>query len=273
MALDSATEDVAAVETAVALAARLRAELLGLFVEDIDLVRLAEHPELRTFSTLSTNRPSLVADHLKRALRAQLARSRQAMEQAAQRRRIRCTFEVRRGRLMAEVLTAAGAADLVIVGWSGGVSASLLTGGREGALAAASALAEEAPHSVLLLRPGPSAEGPLLLAYDGSASARQALAAAIEIAGEDGGCIEAALLADRLDRAEALRREVEQALAAVPVQIRFVHLPKADADAIYMWAGKRQGSLMVLGAALPVLEGEALRRLLERVPCSLLLVR
>lgn len=273
MALDSATEDISAVETAAALAARLRAELLGLFVEDIDLVRLAEHPEVSTFSTLSATRQSLVADHLKRALRVQLARSRHAMEQAAQRRRIRYTFEVRQGRLTAEVLTAAGNADLVIVGWTGGVSTALLTRGREGPLAAACVLAEEAPHSVLLLRPGASAGGPLLLAYDGSVSAGQALAAAIEIADEDGGRIEIALLADRLDQAEALRREVEQVLAAVPVEIRFVHLPKADAEALCAWAGKRRASLMVLGAGLPLLKGAAIRRLLERVACSLLLVR
>ena len=273
MALDSGYEDVSSVEAAAALAARLRAELLGLFVEDIDLVRLAELPDISAYSMLSAGRQRLATDHLKRILRMQLARCRQAVEEAAARRRIKCVFQVRQGRLVAEVLTMAGTSDLVVVGWSkGGVSTPWATT-RMAPVATAQAVAEAAARSVLLLRPGGAVGGPVVVAYDGSDESRQALAAAAEISGGDEGVIEVAMLTGRLDQAEAWKRDVTAALADLGAAVKFVHLPKAGLDDLCQIAEREGASLMVLGADLVLKESEPGRRLLERVGCSVLLVR
>jgi nucleotide-binding universal stress UspA family protein len=273
MALDSGYEDVSSVEAAAALAARLRAELLGLFVEDIDLVRLAELPEVSTYSMLSAGGRRLAADQLKRVLRMQLARSRQAIEQAAARRRIKFAFQVRQGRLVAEVSTVAGISDLVVVGWSKGDISTPWATTRMAPVATAQAVAEAAARSVLLLRPTGAVGGPVLVAYDGSDESRQALAAAAEIADLDGGVIEVALLTGRLDRAEAWQREVETTLADVGSTVKYIHLPKAGLDDLCKIAERQGASLMVLGADLVLKENEPGRRLLERVRCSVLMVR
>ena len=47
VALDASRHSLAALEAAAELAARLKAELVGLFVEDIDLLRLAGLPFAR----------------------------------------------------------------------------------------------------------------------------------------------------------------------------------------------------------------------------------
>ncbi len=273
MALDSGYEDISSVEAAAALAARLQVELLGLFVEDIDLVRLAEHPEVSAYSMLSAGPQQLATNHLKRMLRVQLARCRQAIEEAAARRKIKCAFQVRQGRLVAEVLSAAGTSDLVVVGWSkGGVSRPWPTT-RMPPVATAQAVTEAAAHSVLLLRPGGAIGGPVLVAYDGSDEALRALAAAAEIADLDGGVIEVALLTGRLDQAETWQREVVAALVDVGPTEKVVHMPKAGLDDLCRIAEREGASLMVLGADLVLKEKEPGRRLLERVDCSVLLVR
>jgi nucleotide-binding universal stress UspA family protein len=273
MALDSGYEDVSSVEAAAALAARLRAELFGLFVEDIDLVHLAELPEVSTYSMLSAGGRRLAADQLKRVLRMQLVRSRQAIEEAAARRKIKCAFQIRQGRLVAEVLTVAGTSDLVVVGWSKeGISMPWATT-RMAPVATAQAVAETAARSVLLLRPEGAVGGPVLIAYDGSDEARQALAAAAEVADEDGGMIEVALLTGRLDQAETWQRDVAATLADVGAAVKYVHMPKAGLDDLCKVAEREGASLMVLGADLVLKKNEPGRRILERVRCSVLMLR
>jgi hypothetical protein len=273
MALDSGYEDVSSVEAAAALAARLRAELLGLFVEDIDLVRLAELPEVNAYSVLSAGRQRFAADQLKRVLRMQLARSRRAIEDAAARRRVKFAFQVRQGRLVAEVLTMAGTFDLVVVGWStGGVSTPWATT-RTAPVATARAVAAAAARSVLLLRPGGAVGGPVLVAYDGSDESRQALAIAAEIAGVDEGVVEVAFLTGRLDQPDAWRQDVAATMADLGVAVKFIHMPKAGLDDLRRIAERERAVLMVLGADLVLKETEPGRRLLERVGCSVLLVR
>jgi len=274
MALDSGYEDVSSVEAAAALAARLRAEFLGLFVEDIDLVRLAELPEVNAYSVLSAGRQRFAADQFKRVLRMQLARSRQAIEDAAARRRVKFAFQVRQGRLVAEVLTMAGTSDLVVVGWSTGGASTPWATTQTAPVATARAVAEAAAaRSVLLLRPGGAVGGPVLVAYDGNDQSRQALAIAAEIAGVDEGVIEVALLTGRLDQAEAWRQDVAASLADLGVAVKFIHMPKAGLDDLRRIAERERAVLMVLGADLVLNETELGRRLLERVGCSVLLVR
>ena len=134
-------------------------------------------------------------------------------------------------------------------------------------------VAEAAARSVLLLRPGGAVGGPVVVAYDGSDESRQALAAAAEISGGDEGVIEVAMLTGRLDQAEAWKRDVTAALADLGAAVKFVHLPKAGLDDLCQIAEREGASLMVLGADLVLKESEPGRRLLERVGCSVLLVR
>ncbi|MGF1640909.1 MAG: hypothetical protein ACFCUO_08170 [Rhodospirillales bacterium] len=273
MALDPSYEDVSSVEAAAALAAQLQAELLGLFVEDIDLVRLAEHPEISAYSMLSAGRQRFAAEHLKRALRTQMARSRQAVEAAAARRRIKFAFQVRQGRLVAEVTTEAGTGDLVVVGWSRTGIATAWPTSRMGAVATARAVAEATARSVLLLRPETPSGGPVLVAYDGSDAAGQAVAMAADIAAGSTGAIEVALLSGRIDQADTWRREITTRLAeAGGPTLRFVHMPKAGLDDLCKTAEREAASLLVLAADLALDADDAARRRLERLDCSLLLV-
>lgn len=274
VAFDWGSEHAAAVETVAALAARLRTEIRAMFVEDIDLLRLAEHPQVFAFSTLSASGEQLAADHLRRVLRARLARSRQAIEDAAARRQIHCAFEVRQGRLLAEALAAAGDDDLVIVSWQAGAAATSWGTSRPPPSAIARALAEARARSVLLLHPDAPDDGPVVVAYDGSEAARDALAAASEIVDRDGGLIAIALLTGRAVDANAWAAEIAAALAESALRVRFLHLAQPGLDGVCALAGRDRAALLVLPAERALAEPpDAGGRALERVACSVLLVR
>ena len=270
LAFDSASdEDMAAVEAAAAFAARLHAELLGLFVEDVDLARLAEHPDLTTVGALSAGRQRLGSAHLRAALRAHLARTRQAVERAAAQQRVRSTFEIRRGRIIAEILSAAAPADLIIIGWRGGPAASVIKPGTPTA-AVLAPLCQGTARFVLVPRRAATPAGPMMVAYDGSAAARDGLAAAAEIAGDD-GAIEIAMLGGRFDDVDGWRRDVAEILSGTGSSGTIFRMTGRNMDEILAIARARRAGLLVIPAGL--LDERGVRRVVEHAPCSMLLVR
>ncbi len=282
MALDSTTATPVTVEWAAALAARLEAELRGLFVEDIDLVKLAEQADVGAYSVLAAGRQALDPGALRRALKVRAAASRQAVEAAAQRRHIRSTFEVRRGRVDAEVMDSARDADLVVIDWTSGGLAAPLPGRRTRPGAIARRVAEGAARSVLLLRGGIAFGGPVLVAYDGSEASEHALAAAAEIAerfaadvdpAAGAGDLEVVLLTGRLEDAARWQRDIDERMRARGLRPVFLLIPEGGLDLLCRAAQRHHVSVMVLGAGLALLQGETAGRLLERIDCSVLLVR
>jgi hypothetical protein len=272
LALDPASADLSAMDRAAALAARLQGELMALFVEDIDLVRLAEHRQIFAFSTLLPAGRYLAADNLKEALRLQAARLRRAVEEAAARQQVKCAFQVRQGRLLAEVLSAAHDDDLVVISWAGGDRGAPWTSSTPPPPAVvAQALAEARARSVLLLHPK-TASGPVLVAFDATEAARQALAVAVQVADLD-GVIEVALLTGRVDEAERWGTDIVAALGESRLTVTLLHTPKAGLQILTEIAARRLSALLVLGAERALAEGETGRRLLQRVACSVLLVR
>lgn len=261
-------EDLAAVEAAAAFAARLRAELLGLFIEDIDLARLAEHPGIATFGTLAAGRQHLGAAFLKMALKAHLARTRQAVERAAERQRIRSSFEIRRGRVIAEILSTAAPADLIIIGWRGGPAASVMAPGTPTAKVLA-ALCEGTARFVLVPRRSAAPDGPVMVAFDGSAAAADGLAAAAEIAAD--GTIDVAVLAGRTGDADGRHLEAGDILTRIGSRGTIFRMTGPGLDELLAMARARAAGLLVIPVRL--MDAQDARRVVERAPCSLLLVR
>ena len=277
LALDTVSGDPSVLDRAAALAARLRGDLLALFVEDIDLVRLAGHQHVFTCSTLNGGVRELAADHLQTSLRLQTQRLCRAMEQAATRRQVKAAFQLRQGRLMTEVLDAAGVDDLVVISWSApswsaSGRATPWAGSTPPASVVVQALAEARVRSVLLLHPQ-TGDGPVLVAFDGSEAAWHGLATAAQVADVDGGRIEVALLAERVALADGWAREISARLRESELAADFLLMPRADARMLCELAARRHCTLLVLGADRTLGEGEAARSLLHRATCSVLLVR
>lgn len=107
IALASGTSDPE-LEAAVALARSLDAELLGLFVEDLDLLRFAALPFAHEIGTASATRRRLDSASLERELRAHAAEAARRLAGAAARERVPSAFRVARGLLLDVLLAEAG---------------------------------------------------------------------------------------------------------------------------------------------------------------------
>jgi nucleotide-binding universal stress UspA family protein len=100
---------------AVRLARALEADLLGLFLENPDLARLAEHTESFFLSTIGQGRHADTA-MLRRALKAKRESARRAIEDEGRRLRVRTEFRVSPGRGADAVLEIAEKTDVVFIG-------------------------------------------------------------------------------------------------------------------------------------------------------------
>ena len=113
--IDASRRSRAALEAAASLAARFQAELGGLFVEDADLLRVAELPFARETGYSSPPRRILVSE-IERSLRARAEELRRVVEARAKQADLRWSFRVKRGGLTPSTIGASEEADLLIVG-------------------------------------------------------------------------------------------------------------------------------------------------------------
>ncbi|MPY68812.1 MAG: hypothetical protein GEU92_01870 [Alphaproteobacteria bacterium] len=268
VAMDSSPHSRAALDAAAALAARLHAELEGLFVEDIDLFNLAALPFGREFNLATGAARAFDAAALAEQLARQAAEMRRAVAVAAARAHVRSSFRVARGRIAAEIVAAAAAADLLILGAAGMGLTSRFRPGRV-ALAAAAL----APRSVLLLRSGAAIRGRPLVAYDGSPSSEKALAAAARLADATDARVRVLTAEADAKKAEALRARAESRLAALGVRAVFSDAFELTLDTMCGTVQRTDADLMVIAADNPHLQGEGRLHLLQRIVCPVLLVR
>jgi hypothetical protein len=94
----------------------MQAELIGLFVEDVDLIHFAGLPFASEVGYVSAARRTLDVNAMERSLRALAREAHDALRAAAVERSARWSFRVTRGSAPAELLAAAQDADLVILG-------------------------------------------------------------------------------------------------------------------------------------------------------------
>lgn len=240
LALDSC-QDLAALEAAAALAEHLRAQLVGMFVEDTELLRLAGLPFAREIAFGSAASRPLELAQLERELRGQAGRLRRLLEQHADRRRLQWSFSVVRGSLPQTLQLEQ--ADLYVFGQP-------------------RALAER----------GLSATGPVLTFYDGSLSTRRALEAALTLAGNEDGLL--VLLPAKTEQgSEALRAEAESLVRAAGHRAEYLIVSPTSSDKLLQTARARRARLLVLGEWPDMGQPQALDRLLQTASCPVVLVR
>ena len=112
--LDAAQQSRGLLEAAAELAGEMQAELLGLFVENEDLLHFAGLPFAREVGFESATRRPLDVMSMERTLRGLAKEARQLLESVAGPTRIRWSFRVVRGAPATQLLAAAEESDLVI---------------------------------------------------------------------------------------------------------------------------------------------------------------
>ena len=266
VALDASPQSLAALEAAADLARNLNAELVGMFVEDINLVRLAELPGTHEVGTSSGTARPLETGKLQRQLRARAERARRALAGVAQRSGVRWSFRVARGAIETELLKAANEADLVILGragWSGR--------GRLGSTA--QALLSQAPRRALVLEAGEQLQPALMAVFDGSESALRALETAADMAVQRRGVLIVGIVGEDEAQASEHERQANDWLSRRGVDAQIRRLQAADSSELAGLIQAREDCMLVLPGESTMLQDKPLAEALGDFKCPVLVVR
>jgi hypothetical protein len=101
-----------ALEQALRLAERMGAQLEGIFVEDIDLIQLAELPFLREVRSASRSEATIDLARMEQELRALARRAERLLSEQAARHNVAWSFRIWRGSIDSDLLTADIEADV-----------------------------------------------------------------------------------------------------------------------------------------------------------------
>jgi nucleotide-binding universal stress UspA family protein len=256
---------MAALEAAAELAARTEAELLGLFVEDMNLLRLAGLPFAREVGFLSPSARRLDALEMERSLRALAEQSRQALALAAERSQVKWSFRVVRGEVAEEVLAAAREVDIVSVGRAGSEPLRVRLGST------ARAVVSRAPRHVLVTAGGVPLRRRVQVLYDGSPEAVKALVTAARLVEKEDGLT--VLIPAGAAVPQQLEQEAARRLKGYGVSAAFRRVDSSDLAGLLEAVQAGEDGVLVLGASSLPPEEAGLPRLLERLECPVLLVR
>lgn len=268
VALDASTQSLAALETAVTLAGELGADLEGLFVEDINLMRVAMLPVSRRVLYPSGTEEPLDSSHMERELKLLARQAQKSLAMLADRSGIRWSFRVVRGRVTVEILAAASESDLLTVGRSGWSLARKMTLGSTAQNAAINA-----PKALLLVKRPLAVDRPVMVLFDGSSLAEQALKAAARFAAAFEGRLAVFIVTDSPQNAKKLERHAARLIQTRDLQAVFQ--PLLMTDTVYL-AGAIESEaegLLVLARQYERLPEDEIQHLICMVGNPILLIR
>lgn len=205
VAIDASPASVAALEAAAEFAAALQAEVLGLFVEDINLLRWSSLPFAREVGALSAERRRLSGEEMERQLRFQAERAREALAAVERRLGVRTSFRIARGTVAEQLIKALKAEDLLSLGARGWAA------GR-GLGSTARTVAFTARGRVLILPHGARLAAPAAVLFDGSPAGNEALETALAIAGGGPRDVHVYCVAETAQAGEQLARQAADRL-------------------------------------------------------------
>ena len=249
VALDGSSESLAALDAAALLAAHLHAQVEALFVEDADVLRLADLPCARVTSALLLQTERIDRPRLERQMRVRALR-------------VQATFRQVRGKVATEVLAAAAEADLLSVGRT----ERSLAGWWPAEAALQAALAAGRPFLVVGRRAKPG-QG-VLMVYDGSPADGRALELAAELAESTGQGLSVLILAPTYSEARELAQRVSGPLAGRRLGLDVRYSSGEYRTAVAAALRQARPGLVVAG----VESGERAGQLVQAVDCPLLLV-
>jgi len=114
---------------------------------------------------------------------------------------------------------------------------------------------------------------PVLVTYDGTPAARQALATAARMAQASGDNLNVLLLGDSAEAVAPLREEVAGWLGQRNLPAKYHWLPQATVENLAKMIQAADDCVLVLGGENPLLEADAIQELLDLTDCPVMLVR
>jgi nucleotide-binding universal stress UspA family protein len=269
VALDCSPHSMASLSAAAELARLMDADLTGIFVEDINLLRMAELPFTHEIRLYTPEPEKIDLSRLERSLKLQAREAEEALERIAGQFMIRHSFRVCRGMVPAEVTAASLEADLLVLGRSGRSPSC-----RKGLGSTARwALSESAKH-ILFMQSGfrPEQESVLVL-YDGSEASKTALGIAENLV-RKGNTLHILLLPQAEGDEKLLETEVSGLVPSELLRVEFHFLPPdvTDSKILARYIRMAGSGLLVLSDHMNI-PAETVHTLVCEIDYPVLLVR
>jgi nucleotide-binding universal stress UspA family protein len=262
--LDAASENRAAIDTAVHLAAVTKAELHGVFIEDQDLLHLAGLPFAQQV-TVGTGAEPLTSENLVLQLRAQAERAQNELLAAAKRHRVTCTFEIVRGASETAVAYASESGLVVAGGQSRPVAGHFRLERRWWSSI------ETVSGPLLLVRTAWTVPGSVvILLRDRDPASARLVETAAQITSARNGIL-TMICPPAIVDAPGFDQWVSDSVAQYRVRVQ-IELAPVESAALYERLEQLNCRLLALEAGLAEGSGDALRPLVERFACDMLIV-
>jgi nucleotide-binding universal stress UspA family protein len=266
IAIDASPHSLAALQAAADLASALDADLVGIYVEDINLVKLAGHPYVRQVSYYSATPRQFGTRQAEEELRSQANRARRALALAAQRAQLRFNFRVARGVIEQVLLEAAREADLIILGKAGWSR-------RRRMGSTTRLLINQSPCLIMFLQQGARLGFTIGVLYDGTPASEKALAASASLVQRRAGFLIMLLLASDIEQARALQGKVAGQLQDYELSARFRWLLGPAVRGLAEIVKDEGFGALVVPGEMEALPSEALADLLDQIEAPVLVVR
>ncbi len=228
-------------EMAAALATSTGADLEVVYVEDANLLRLADLPVTKEIDRFSGAAREIDSGRMQRALHSEARQLRSNLARIRRATMVRSSVRVVRGQILGEALAASATVDVTFV-----------HGARHGP------------------KTGRRGRRPVLTLFKSGPAGVRALQVAAKLARAVGGGL-TVLIPNRIDEGdEGVKREVREAVGQA--DIRFV--PGAEGRILMLgrMLAPGMGSLLVLAKGSPELDDDATRAYLEELAIPLVLV-
>jgi nucleotide-binding universal stress UspA family protein len=268
-ALDASTSSLNALQTAVELAARFDAELLGLFVEDINLLRLAQLPFAREISFYSTRLRRIETKEMEIELRTQAARIRHVLAKTANRLGVPWDFRTARGDVGTEVLSAGAEADLVIMGKIG----RSLPGFRRSGSTVRTLLLQRIGMTMILESRVQIVHTPVVAVYDNAESARKVLNTAVHLSQLHEAPLVVFIVAKDTEEAEVRKRHALEELRDLKIPVRFRQVIKPVLIDLAALIRQETKGPVIISCLEDWFEGDKLCGLIDEIANPVLLIR
>ena len=259
-------ESAAAMTLATELARSMRLQLLGLFVEDIDLLHFAGLPFAREVCLSSATSRQLDPNAMARALQQRAGEARRSLHRRLEGQSIQWTFEIVRGPVMPMLLGKALETDLLVAALP-----ARATRGAAQDIATPLSQVRAARAPLLLVRDGPARRAPVVVLGSPDASAQAVAAPVSALARQFGSPVVFLMVGEPGAGGEGERWEARVAsqLAADGVPVEFRHLP-GDGDRLHEQLVRIRPGLVAVAGAQALNEAATLG--LETLNCTLLLL-
>ena len=245
--LDAFELSAEALEQAVRLAELMDAQLEGIFVEDIDLIQIAELPFLREVRTISRSEDAINPSRMEQELRALARRAERLLGEHATRHNVAWSFRIWRGSIDTELLAADIEADIFA-----------LT--RLGAALTRSKVLSSRATAVSVL-------------FTGTQASVRALETAINLAADPQTQLNVLLSAEDDAGIEALQQLASDHLGEDAEKVHFVRLKDGSIADLVDILRDSHSAVLIMERDDTLLQTATLRQNLNRLDCPLLIVR